>query len=240
MPGGRDRDRTCDFCRVKSRMADSARLVTGVSPGRSWNFASRSGPLMTAVVRWSMPQLCPKITSLPAQSLYILFKRSRAASCGSGSSDLQAVPALSPTANSRPSSPALPQGLALAARPFWRWPVSGPRLPRWPIAWPPTAVRQHISPGGALCAFPPRSLRCTLPFPYQRNKLSKLVLGPAYRCGRGAFSANQVPPESEPGLDPGLHHATTLETRRHAQPCRCPQPRADPSGSGHAPEVGGQ
>ena len=77
----------CGLCCVKSRMADSARLVTGVSPGRSWNFASRSGPLMTAVVRWSMPQLCPKITSLPAQSPYILFKRSRAASCGSGSSE---------------------------------------------------------------------------------------------------------------------------------------------------------
>ena len=59
---GRDRDRTCDFCRVKSSRADSARLVTGVSPGRSWNFASRSGPLVTAVVRWPMPQVCPKRT----------------------------------------------------------------------------------------------------------------------------------------------------------------------------------
>jgi hypothetical protein len=62
MIGGRDRDRTCDFCRVKSRTADSARLVTGVWPGRSWNFASRSGPLVTAVVRWPMPQVCPKGT----------------------------------------------------------------------------------------------------------------------------------------------------------------------------------
>jgi hypothetical protein len=85
--GGRDRFRTCGLCRLKSRTADSARLVTGFSPGRSWNFASRSGPLVTAVVRWSMPQLCPKITSLPAQSPYILFKRSRATSCGSRSSE---------------------------------------------------------------------------------------------------------------------------------------------------------
>ena len=53
-----------DLCRVKSRTADSARLVTGVSPGQSRNFASRGGPLVAAVVRWSMPQLCP--TRLPS------------------------------------------------------------------------------------------------------------------------------------------------------------------------------
>ena len=62
--GGRDRFRTCGLCRVKSRTADSPRLVTGVSSGRWCNFASRGGPLVTAVVRWSMPQLCPKDPSL--------------------------------------------------------------------------------------------------------------------------------------------------------------------------------
>jgi hypothetical protein len=178
-------------------MADSARLVTGVSPGRSWNFASRSGPLMTAVVRWSMPQLCPKITSLPAQSPYILSRGAGLPPADPGAPSLQAVPALSPTANSRPSSPPCRRGS--------RWPPgrSGDGGQRSPVA----EVADRL---------------CTLPFPYQRNKLSKLVLGPAYRCGRGRFSANQVPPESEPGLDPGLHHATALETRRRAQPCRCP------------------
>ena len=201
----------CGLCCVKSRMADSARLVTGVSPGRSWNFASRGGPLMTAVVRWSMPQLCPKITSLPAQSPYILSRGAGLPPADPGAPSLQAVHALSPTANSRPSSPALPQGLALAARPFWRWPVSGPRLPRWPIAWTPAAVRQHIKPRRGAVRISPRSLRCTLPFPYQRNKLSELVLGQRTSAGGGRFLANQVPPESEPGPDPGLRHATALE-----------------------------
>jgi hypothetical protein len=51
-----------DPCRVKSRTADSARLVSGVWPGRSGSSASRSGPLVTAVVRWPMPQLCSKGT----------------------------------------------------------------------------------------------------------------------------------------------------------------------------------
>jgi len=178
-------------------MADSARLVTGVSPGRSWNFASRSGPLMTAVVRWSMPQLCPKITSLPAQSPYILSRGAGLPPADPGAPSLQAVPALSPTANSRPSSPALPQGIALAARPFWRWrsAVPGCRGGRSPM---------HIA----------------LSVPTEQT--IQASARPAYRCGRGRFSANQVPPESEPGLDPGLHHATALETRRRAQPCRCP------------------
>src|SRR5215213_7507535 len=58
----------CDRCRVKSSTADSARLVTGVWPGRSWSSASRSGPLVTAVVRWPMPQVCPKRTR-PAEQL---------------------------------------------------------------------------------------------------------------------------------------------------------------------------
>jgi hypothetical protein len=48
------------LCRVKSRTADAARLVSGVSPGRCWSSASRSSPLVTAVVRWPMPRVCPK------------------------------------------------------------------------------------------------------------------------------------------------------------------------------------
>jgi hypothetical protein len=197
--GGRDRDRTCDFCRVKSRMADSVRLVTGVSPGRSWNFASRSGPLMTAVVRWSMPQLCPKITSLPAQSPYILFKRSRAASCGSGSSEPSSGSCFVANCQQPAQQPALPQGIALAARPFWRWPVSGPRLPRWPTAWPPAAVRQHISPGGALGAFPPQ----VLPFSYQRNKLSKPVLDQRTAVGGGVSQLTRCRPRASLDWIPG-------------------------------------
>jgi len=232
--------RVPDGCRVKSRMADSARLVTGVSPGRSWNFASRSGPLMTAVVRWSMPQLCPKITSLPAQSPYILFKRSRAGSCGSGSSEpssgscfvancQQPAQQPRPAAGDRAGRPAV---LAMAGQ---RSPVAEV-ADRLAAGRSPTAQK----PRRALCASPSTTLRCILPFPYQRNKLSKPVLGQSTAVGGGRFSANQVPPESEPGLDPGLRHATALETQWRAQPCRCPQPRADPSGSGHAPEVGGQ
>ena len=231
---------THDLCRVKSRMADSARLVTGVSPGRSWNFASRGGPLMTAVVRWSMPQLCPKITSLPAQSPYILSRGAGLPPADPGAPSLQAVPALSPTANSRPSSPALPQGLALAARPFWRWPVSGPRLPRWPIAWTPAAVRQHIKPRRGAVRISPRSLRCTLPFPYQRNKLSKLVLGQRTAAGGGRSQLTRCRPRASLDWTPG---STTPQRWKHDGEhslADAPQPRADPSGSGHAPEAGGQ
>jgi hypothetical protein len=191
-------------------MADSARLVTGVSPGRSWNFASRSGPLMTAVVRWSMPQLCPKITSLPAQSPYILFKRSRAASCGSE--------------NSEPSS-----GPCFVAN--CQQPAQQPRPAARGSRWPPgcsgngrSAVpgcRGGRSPGRSPTAHKPRrgavrssphKLRCILPFPYQWNKLSKPVLGQSTAVGGGRFSWNQVPPESEPGLDPG---STTPQRWKH-------------------------
>jgi hypothetical protein len=167
--------------------------------------------LVTAVVRWSMPQLCPKITSLPAQSPYILFKRSRAASCGSGSSEPSSGSCLSPTANSRPSSPPCRRG-SLAARPFWRWPVSGPRLPRWPTAWPPAAVRQHISPGGALCAFPPHNPHLHIALSVPTEQTIQASARPEHRCRRGRFSTNQVPPESEPGLDPG---STTPQRREH-------------------------
>jgi hypothetical protein len=138
-------------------MADSARLVTGVSPGRSWNFASRSGPLMTAVVRWSMPQLCPKITSLPAQSPYILFKRSRAASyC---IRELRAFKRFLlcrqlPTAG--PAAPPCRRGSRWPPGRSGDGPVSGPRLPRRRIARPPAVVQQHRSPGEGRCAHPPR------------------------------------------------------------------------------------
>jgi hypothetical protein len=62
--------RACALCRVKSRTTVRARLVPGISPGQPWSFASRSGPLVTAVVRWPMPQVCPKrtLSSTPAPS----------------------------------------------------------------------------------------------------------------------------------------------------------------------------
>src|SRR5215211_4625634 len=49
--------------------------------------------------------LCPKITSLPAQSPYILSRGAGLPPADPGTPSLQAVPALSPTASSRRSSP---------------------------------------------------------------------------------------------------------------------------------------
>src|SRR5215212_9879294 len=98
------RDFCRDFCCVKSRTADSARLITGVSPGRSWNFASRGGPLVTAVVRWSMPQLCPKIPTL-AYNPYVISRGAGRPPADPGAPNLSAVRALSPTAISRDRAP---------------------------------------------------------------------------------------------------------------------------------------
>jgi hypothetical protein len=50
----------CGRCRVKSRTADSARLVHGVRPGQLVDWRIRHGPCVTAVVRCHMPQVCPK------------------------------------------------------------------------------------------------------------------------------------------------------------------------------------
>jgi hypothetical protein len=58
--GGRDRDRTCDFCRVKSRTAGSMLLLLGIRLGQRRDSTIRSGPFVTAVVPWTMPQMCPK------------------------------------------------------------------------------------------------------------------------------------------------------------------------------------
>ena len=225
-----------DNCRVKSRMADSARLVTGVSPGRSWNFASRSGPLMTAVVRWSMPQLCPKITSLPAQSPYILFKRSRAGSCGSGSSEpssgscfvancQQPAEQPRPAAGDRAGRPAV---LAMAGQ---RSPVAEV-ADRLATDRSPTA---HKPRRGAV-RIPPQAL----PFPYQRNKLSTPVLGQRTAAGGGRSQLTRCRPRASLDWTPG---STTPQRWKHDgvhSLADAPQPRADPSGSGHAPEVGGQ
>jgi hypothetical protein len=119
---------------------------------------------MTAVVRWSMPQLCP------TRSHHCLPRAPTSFSRGAGlppadpgAPSLQAVPALSPTANSRPAAPPCRMGS--------RWPpsrsgdgrVNGPGLPRWPTAWPPAAVRQHINPGGR-CAHSPTTSDAYCPF----------------------------------------------------------------------------
>jgi hypothetical protein len=178
---------------------------------------------VTAVVRWSMPQLCPKITSLPAQSPYILFKRSRAASCGSGSSEpssgscfvancQQPAQQPRPAAGDRAGRPAV---LAMAGQ---RSPVAevADRLAagRSPTAHKPRRGAVRISPHK-----PQMHIALSVPTE-QTIQASARPRAPLSEGGR--FSANQVPPESEPGLDPGLHHATALETRRRAQPCRCP------------------
>jgi hypothetical protein len=210
----------CGLCRVKSRMADSARLVTGVSPGRSWNFASRSGPLMTAVVRWSMPQLCPKITSLPAQSPYILFKRSRAASCGSGSSEpssgscfvancQQPARQPRPAAGDRAGRPAV---LAMA----------GQRSPVAEVADRLAAVRQHISPGGALCAAPPTSSDAYCPFRTNGTNYPSQCSVRAPLSEGGVSHGTRCRPRAS--LEWTSGSATALETRRRAQPCRALSP----------------
>jgi hypothetical protein len=59
MRGGRDRFRTCDFCRVKVPAAPLALLVLSVCRGQPQSCASRSNPLVTAVVRCAMSQRCP-------------------------------------------------------------------------------------------------------------------------------------------------------------------------------------
>ena len=85
-----------------------------------------------------------------------------------------------------------------------------PRLPRWPTAWPLAAVRQHIRPGGALCAWPPTRLRCILSFPHQRNKLSTPVLGQSTVAGGGRFSSNKG------FVDPGDGHVHLLRNETMA------------------------
>jgi hypothetical protein len=99
-----------------------------------------------------------------------------------------------------------------------RWPPallalagSAVHLPRWPPAWPPTAVRQHINPKGAVL-ISPTSLRCTLPFPYQRNKLSKLVLGQRTAAGGGVSQLTRCRPRASLDWTPG---STTPQRWNH-------------------------
>jgi hypothetical protein len=129
-----------------------------------------------------------------------------------------------------------------------RWPrgrsgdgrVSGPRLPRWPTAWPPAAIRQHISPGGALWALPPQASDAYCPFRtngtnYPRQCSVRAPLGEGgvshLTNGRPRASLDWIPGSATPQRwkHDGVHSLADA-----------PQPRADPSGSGHAPEVGGQ
>jgi hypothetical protein len=222
-------------------MADSARLVTGVSPGRSWNFASRSGPLMTAVVRWSMPQLCPKITSLPAQSPYILFKRSRAASCGSGSSEpssgscfvancQQPAQQPRPAAGDRAGRPAV---LAMAGQ---RSPVAevADRLAagRSPTAHKPRRGAVRISPHKT-------QMHIALSVPTEQTIQASARPSVPLREG-GVSRLTRCRPRASLDWTPG---STTPQRWKHDgvhSLADAPQPRADPSGSGHTPEVGGQ
>jgi hypothetical protein len=110
----------------------------------------------------------PKTTSLPAQSPYILFKRSRAASCGSGSSEPSSGSCFVANCQQPASSRALPHGIALAARPFWRWPGQRSPVAEVATAWPPAAVRQHINPGGR-CTHPPTTSDAYCPFHTNRT-----------------------------------------------------------------------
>jgi hypothetical protein len=200
----------CDRCCVKSRMADSVRLITGVSPGRSWNFASRSGPLMTAVVRWSMPQLCPKITSLPAQSPYILFKRSRAASCGSGSSEPSSGSCFVANCQQPAQQPALPQGIAgrpaVLAMAGQRSPVAevADRLAaaRSPTAHKPRRGAVRLSspqPSSAYCPF--RTNRTNYPSQCSpRAPLSEGGVSQLTRCRpRASLDWTRAPPRHGAG-----------------------------------------
>ena len=180
--------------------------------------------------RWSVGDRCCPVVHAPAvphkapesglQPLHPL-KRSRAASCGSGSSEpssgscfvancQQPARQPRPAAGDRAGRPAV---LAMAGQRSQVAEVAD-RLAasRSPIA--------HKPRRGAVRIPPKPQMHIALSVPTEQT--IQASARPAYRCGRGAFSANQVPPESEPGLDPGLHHATALETRRRAQPCRCP------------------
>jgi hypothetical protein len=54
-------ERDPDPCRVKSRKGGSAPLLLGVWPGQAQSPAIRSCLFVTVVVRWTMPQVCPKL-----------------------------------------------------------------------------------------------------------------------------------------------------------------------------------
>src|SRR5215211_7178899 len=53
----------CGLCRVKSKSAGRVRLLPGVYAGEPGSLAFRCSPFVTAVVRWFMPQICPKPTA---------------------------------------------------------------------------------------------------------------------------------------------------------------------------------
>ena len=113
----------------------------------------------------------------------------------------------------------------------------------WParaiLFWRPAVVRQHISPEGR-CAHSPQASDAYCPFRtngtnYPRQCSVRAPLGEG-----GVSQLTNGRPRASLDWIPG---SATPQRWKHDDvhgPCRCPQPRADPSGSGHAQKVGGQ